>query len=317
MTLYRIRFKLCSALVTPLKGDTIWGHIVWGIANHEGDAAVAEFLEQEKSESPALVVSSAFPAGMLCRALPPPMERDSSLNIGKYSEIKKKKNIKYMSASEYLTEKDVQTEAPPAAMEDILKGVPVMHNTPVLHNTIDRSVNTVLEGGLYSTEERWSGIISGNTYTNIDWDFYILSSLASERVMQLVEWGFENGYGADASTGKGKIVIKGNPVQVEPKKHGSTYMAMGPFVGTKELRDIRADIFIRSGKLGGSFASGLSPYKKPVVLYDEGALFDCDSSIEYTGVLLEKMHSTDKYNICQSGFTPVIPVGSLLGHKER
>jgi CRISPR-associated protein Csm4 len=61
MTLYRITIELCSALVTPLKGDTIWGHIVWGIANHEGDEAVAEFLEQEKKASPALAVSNAFP----------------------------------------------------------------------------------------------------------------------------------------------------------------------------------------------------------------------------------------------------------------
>ena len=263
MTLYRIRFELCSAVITPLKGDTIWGHIVWGIANHEGDEAVAKFLEQEKSEPPALVVSSAFPAGMLCRYLPLPAKRDDSLSIDKYSEIKKNKKIKYMNASEYFE----GTETPPAAMEDILKGTPVMHNTLTMHNTIDRSINTVLEGGLYSTEEKWPGILHGSTYTNIDWDFYILSSFAPECIKELVEWAFENGYGADASTGKGKIVIKSDPIPMKPKKSGSTYMALGPFVDTKnELKDIRADIFVRSGKLGGSFASGLSPHKKPVVL---------------------------------------------------
>jgi len=295
MTLYRIRFELRSALVTPLKGDTLWGHIVWGIANHEGEAAVAAFLEQEKSEPPALVVSSAFPAGMLCRALPPPLEREGSLDIGKYSEIKRDKKIKYMPASEYFAD----TETPVKVTENPLKSVPVMHNT------IDRSMNTVLEGGLYSTEEKWPGILH--------WDFYILSSFARERVKQLVEWAFENGYGADASTGKGKIVIKNDPIPVETKKRGNTYMALGPFVDPKnELKNIRADIFVRSGKLGGSFASGLFPHKKPVVLYDEGAVFDCDEPIEYAGILLEKMHGTDKFDICQSGFAPVIPVW----HKE-
>jgi len=290
MTLYRIRFKLCSALVTPLKGDTIWGHIVWGIANHEGDEAVNGFLEQEKSKPPTLVVSSAFPAGMVCRALPPPLEREGSLDIDTYS---KRKKDKYMPASEYLT----GTETPVKITEDTFKSV------VVTHNTIDRVTNTVMEEGLYTTEEKWPG-------KNIDWDFYILSSFDDpERVKQLVEWAFENGYGADASTGKGKIEIKSDPIPVKPKKQGNTYMALGPFVDIKnELRNIRADIFVRSGKLGGSFASCMFPHKKTVMLYDEGAVFECDTEIEYAGMLLEKMHGTDKYNICQSGFAPVIPV---------
>ena len=289
MTLYRIRFELCSAIVTPLKGDTIWGHIVWGIANHEGEEAVAVFLEQEKSQSPVLVVSSAFPVGMVCRALPPPPERDSSLSIGKYSEIKKDKKIKYVPASEYFSETETITE---------VKENPLI-SVQVMHNTIDRTANTVLEGGLYSTEEKWSSVS--------DWDFYILSSLTSERIKNLVEWAFENGYGADASTGKGKIIIKGEPIPVKTKKTGNTYMALGPFVDTKNLSNIRADIFVRSGKIGGAFASGLSPYKKPVVLYDEGAVFECEKHIHYAGILLEEMHGQDK-RICQSGFAPVIPI---------
>jgi len=314
MTLYRIRFKLCSSVVTPLKGDTIWGHIIWGIANHEGDEAVAKFLDQEKSDMPALVVSSAFPAGMLCRALPEPEQRKGHLSIEEYTKIKKEKNKKYVAAAKYLAETIAQTETPGAEMEKLCEGAKVMHNTPVMHNVIDRSTNTVLlKGSLFSTEEKWSGIILDNprknTYKNIDWDFYILTSFPPVRVQKLVKWAFENGYGADASTGKGKIEIKSDPIQVKTtKEYGNKYMALGPFVGTNELRNIRADIFVRSGKLGGSFASCMSPYKKPVVLYDEGAVFECDTKIEYAGMLLKKMHSTDK--ICQSGFAPVIPIGS-------
>jgi len=343
MTLYRIRFKILSAVVTPLKGDTIWGHIVWGIANHEGDEAVAKFLEQEKSCTPELVVSSAFPAGMICRALRPPEERKESFGTEEYSEIKEKKKIKYESASDYFHD----TEAPVNAVtENPFKSITVMHNTidrstntaikekknikyesasdyfldtqapvnavtenpfksiTVMHNTIDRSTNTVMEGGLYSSEEKWIG-------KDTEWDLYILSSYSPERVKELVGWAFENGYGADASTGKGRIdEIKSGPIQVKPKNSGKHYMALGPFTDPKnELKDIRADIFVRSGKVGGAFAASLSPYKKPVVLYDEGAVFDCDNEIEYAGVLLDKMHGKDG-RICQSGFAPVIPIGA-------
>ena len=263
MTLYRIRFKLCSAIVTPFKGDTIWGHIVWGIANHEGNGEVSGFLEKEKSAPPALVVSSAFPAGMVCRPLPPPPEREDSLNIEAYSNIKKKKEEKFAPASEYFSNTETVNN---------VKENPFI-NVQVTHNRIDRSLNTIMEGGLYSTGEIWSKIA--------DWDFYILSSFSPERIKQLVEWAFENGYGADASSGKGKISVISDPVPVKPKKQGNTYMALGPFVDSKNgIDNLRADIFVRSGKLGGAFAASLSPYKKPVVLYDEGAAFTCDKPIE-------------------------------------
>jgi CRISPR-associated protein Csm4 len=292
MTLYRIRFKLCSAIVTPLKGDTIWGHIVWGIASHEGSNAVAIFIEEERAEPPALVVSSAFPAGMICRSLPAPQDRDSSLTSEEaYSKIKKEKKIRYVPASDYFTVKETKDKV----KENPFKSVQIMHNT------INRTVNNVEEGGggLYSTEEMWPKIP--------DWDLYILSSLQPSRIKELLGWAFENGYGADASTGKGKIEISGEPIPVNPKEHGNTYMALGPFVNSKnEIANLRADIFVRSGKLGGAFAACLSPFKKPVVLYDEGAVFKCDKSIKYTGMLLEKMHSNEE--ICHSGFTPVIPV---------
>ena len=170
-----------------------------------------------------------------------------------------------------------------------------------MHNTIDRSVNTVLDGGLFSVEEMWSKVS--------EWDIYIVSSYEPLRIETLVKWAFENGYGADASSGKGRIEVISNAEQVKTKKSGNTYMALGPFVNSKKgISNIRADIFIRSGKLGGSFAAGLSPFKKPVVLFDEGAVFNSDKQIEYTGLLLEKMHSNEEYNICQSGFAPVIPI---------
>ena len=70
MQLYRASLKLKSSLVTPLKGDTIWGHIVWGIANHEGEDAVKKFLDAEKKSEPELIVSSAFPKGTICKSFP-------------------------------------------------------------------------------------------------------------------------------------------------------------------------------------------------------------------------------------------------------
>jgi CRISPR-associated protein Csm4 len=85
-------------------------------------------------------------------------------------------------------------------------------------------------------------------------------------------------------------------------------MALGPFAEFRGsgISNIRADIFVRTGKIGGAFAGSLSPYKKPVVLYDEGAVFTSEKPLAYAGTLLTEMHEDKR--ICQSGFAPVIPV---------
>ena len=290
MTLYRITLEIHSSLVTPLKGDTLWGHIVWGIANHEGDEAVAAFLEQEKSGQPPLIVSSAFPKGMICRPLPEPKIREGTLTREKYDDIKKNKKIKYEAASQYFSDTPDMPYKRPAFFK----------TSRFTHNKINRATNTVLDQGLYTVEEHWAEIP--------EWDVYALSSFGAGRVTRLFEMALENGYGADASTGKGKISVKqgAEPVVAKNKGSGATYMALGPFVRHQHIENLRADIFIRTGRIGGMFASVLSPYKKTVLLYDEGAVFTSKTPLEYAGALLSGVHKEP--HICQSAFAPVIAI---------
>lgn len=289
MELYRIKIKLNSPLVTTLKGDTIWGHIVWGIANHEGDSAVSDFLKLEDNNVPTLCVSSAFPEGCLCRPIPQPVKHTEKLTIEKYSQIKKNKKIIFSKASDYL---DCNSSDENFTSKTVA----------VTHNTIDRESNSVLETGLYSVDEQWYG-------KNQLFDIYVATELSTDRLLQLFERAFENGYGADSSTGKGFICVEGKPEKVTCKKAGNKYMALAPFIksNTDEIENLRADIFVRSGKVGGAFAAqGMSPYKKTVVLYNEGAVFESTKKISSVGCLIKNIHSDSR--ICQSGFAPVIPI---------
>ncbi len=292
MALYRITLELKSSLITPLKGDTIWGHIVWGIANHEGEQAVSSFLEEQKQQ-PELVVSSAFPEGYVCRPIPKPRERKEALNVDSYTDIKKSKKRRIIKASTLLK----GVEEPP---KDIDK--PNIMTVSVTHNTMDRRSGAVLEGGLYSQAEDWI------SWDNNRMDIYIESSYSADRLRTLIEWAFENGYGADASTGKGNIsVVADSLTQVELIYDTGLYMSLAPFVidPCQNIRNLRADTFVRSGRLGGEF-SDLSPFKKTVVLFSEGAVFESDDNMNYCGRLLTNIHADPR--ICQSGFAPVIPV---------
>lgn len=301
MKLYRIQLELESSLATPLKGDTIWGHFAWGIANHEGDAAVAQFLDECKTSQPPLICSSAFPHGFICKKMHEPEQRVEELSPDKYAELKKLKKIKFEKASLYLDAKDDS-----ANDEKIISAGAFKAETHT-HNSISRTDGTVAKGSLYSLEEFWPKKNEGDTCAKFD--LYVLSSYDKDKVLQLAQWAFENGYGADSSTGKGVISVHGiQEVQTKSKCTSKKYMALAPFTvpGMSGISELRADIFIRSGKIGGAFVSELSPWKKTVVLYDEGAVFKSNSEIEFIGQLLTNVHSDSR--ICQSAFAPVIPI---------
>lgn len=290
MELYKVSLQLNSSLVTPLKGDTIWGHVVWGIANHEGDAAVTDFIKSCKEEEPAFVISSAFPQGTICRPIPKVQKRQKSMTPDKYAEIKKSKKLVYASAADYFddnTDGNQKLENPFEAMT-------------VTHNSINRFSNTVADGMLYAISETWSKCRA--------FDIYIATTYSVERIKQLCIWAFENGYGADASTGKGAISVIGEPKIVRPKIKSNIYLALAPFVIPEsfDISDLRADTFVRNGKIGGAFASSMIPWKKTVVLFNEGAVFKSQKEIKVIGELLTDVHSDSR--ICQSGFAPVIPI---------
>lgn len=289
MQLYKASLKLKSSLVTPLKGDTIWGHIVWGIANHEGDDSVKKFLEAEKKSEPELIVSSAFPKGTICKPFPKHEMRKPQMSTKEYAQIKKKKKEKFVSAEKYLM--NVKEETTHFRTETV----------QTMHNSINRFSGTVEEGNLFTIEEFWSELQ--------DYDLYVLSNYSFERIKQLLDWAFENGFGADSSTGKGQIEI-GEIVSVKTNNTSQKYVALAPFVTDFSVikeDSLRANTFIRSGKIGGTYSSFMSPYKKTVILFDEGAVFESEKPIQFIGNLIEKAHADDK--ICQSGFAPVIPIG--------
>jgi len=264
MKLHKVTIKLNSSIITPIKGDTLWGHVVWGIANHEGDNAVAKFLEQQKT-SPNFIVSSAFPKGAICKPLYKPEPHKENLTIEDYVKIKTAKKEKYTQNKTF-------------------------KQTFTMHNTIDRETNSVLESGLYSTEEMW---IEENEF-----DIYIRTDFENNRILELLEWAFENGFGKDASTGKGKIKILKSELLTD-KPHTGKYVALAPFAfnSPKKLNNLRAEIFVREGKVGGAFATYLSPFKKSILLFDEGAVFESETELKFIGELLTDIHARRQKNL--------------------
>jgi CRISPR-associated protein Csm4 len=301
MPLYQVPIRILSPVSTPLKGDTIWGHVVWGIALHEGENKVTEFLAGCRDGSSPFAVSSAFPHGYVCRPLPRIRERKPFLSPNEYAQIKANKKNRYVPVTSFFT----GMQQP---VKESLTGSNGFKPVERMRNSVNRISGTVEDNMLFPVSDQWPSAC------NAEYDLYVFTNMTAGRVRELFIWAFENGYGADASTGNGRIELVGTIQQVQLKYPDSpTYLALAPFVRTQNgdipddtITDIRADIFVRTGKIGGMFAGGvLQPYKKTVVLFDEGAVVTAKTGVPYIGRLLTDIHSDRR--ICQSGFAPVIP----------
>lgn len=294
MTLYKLVLKILSPLASELKGDTIWGHFVWGIAHHEGDEKVAQFLNECKTNEAPLICSSAFPHDTICKPIFSATEKtDEILSIEKYAEQKKIKKQKYISLSCLASNEQTTNDAIDNPFTE----------SQSFHTSVNRFSETAQEGTLFSTIEWW-------TKRGALFDLYILSAFDEERINELASWAFETGFGADASIGKGEIEIFEEAQKVSIEKKSRYYCALAPFVldenEREKIKNVYADIFVRHGKLGGDFSVNENPYKKTVALFNEGAVLESDEEFSFVGKILSNVHTNEK--ICQSACAPVIPI---------
>ena len=308
MKCHKVSLTINSPLMTPLLADTLFGHICWGIVLHDGEKRLHEFLESSMSTPPLLALSNAMPKGML----PFPILRKtlteySHSTLEEIHRHKRLKKIRYLPAEILLEQRDTfsidklmallfsgkesNTVEEPAA-------VTVMERK---HNTVNRlSGSTLDEVGLFAVRELWY------PEPMKEFEVYAVTSLSEDELFSLFSKGLQFGFGADRSTGRGDV----RPVSIETVElpnTGNRGMAMAHFVPGADdvLQDLRADIFTKYGKLGEHFVHEKNPFKKPIVMYREGATWDAeDTSKGVCGSLIEGVHSDER--IKQHAYTPVL-----------
>jgi CRISPR-associated protein Csm4 len=305
MTLYRLKIQLFGKIVTPPVGDTIFGHFVWGIARREGQKSVAEFLDS--LEEKPFIVSSAFPEGYLPKPILAVTWADQK---EKYSCLKQLKKIKYIPSTLFeegkpLSESLLLETIERAASEQ--KEILQIENDR-LHATVDRFGQGTLEDiGLFAVPEKWLAWKDGDQkLPNPVFDIYLLASFEKDILLKMSHWAFENGFGADTSTGAGHIEV----ISLEEAKFpssGNRAMALGPFVPPADspINDLRANTFVRRGKLAFELGDSMNPFKKPIVFFDQGATFSFHEGMRpYIGSMVRNVHSDNR--IVQQGWAPII-----------
>jgi CRISPR-associated protein Csm4 len=322
MNTYRVRLRLRSALGTPLVADTLFGHLCWGLAYHEGSAAVAGFLQAMAGSEPPLVISDPLPAGHWPMPVLPPLRRQDYARLGErlgltdrvalhdyVRALLRRSWISHGVFDRVAPELDSRALAAALAAERS-EAVPVLVEGVSAHNTINRYSGRVRdEGGLYFTRQH-------HVPHETSYDVWARSSWDAKRVRQVFAWGLEGGYGRDAGTGLGQLDVEGVEVAALPiglADRANAVLTLGNCVPA-EVDPARGlwNIDVRQGRLGGAWSAAQdeetsTAFKYPLVGLARGAVLLSDRFRPTLGRVVRGIHPT-RAEVVTCGYTLTLPV---------
>lgn len=314
MTLYRYRIIPLSAFATPLRSDTLYGHLLWAAAMRHGRQRVTELIDGFAGDEPPFVLSSALPAGQL--PVPPlpgiPRAKFKQQHAGQGELLAALKAYKAFRKQPTWS-LDVWTRRQGRVGQEALFDAwqenasratittAVEHDEP--HVTIDRTTGSVLgSGGLFFSRTTWYR--PGTTL-----DLYVRTG-RPELFEELFADLAATGYGADRSTGKGHFRFERDMgFDPTPFEAPGTHRLCLSVCAAADTRDFAGywTPFVKHGRAWSGFGQK-NPFKKPCLAFAEGSLF---SRMPRKGYLLRNIHSDP--DLVQVGWPLTIPM-TLEGH---
>lgn len=316
MKLYEITIQPRSAIITPLKGDTLFGHFCWQAAH---DPALVEGgLDQQMAlydKEPFAVFSSA------CHRTTDGNTwflKRPDIPLGffpAFAKMAKKERIR--NAKEIKKRKWMPVKEPLILKSDLdifqnIEQVRTSMSQP--HNSINRLTGTTGKGMFapYAIQVSWF-------YPDSLLSVFVLIREAATDIDRIVagmrrigRWGF----GKDASTGMGRFEVSGSRELTLPDcSNADAFYTLAPSVPKKETwHRCFFSPFTRFGKHGAELATGGNPFKNPVLMADEGAVITPDHAEAerlkktlYTGKAVNNVSKIMPQTVVQ-GYSPVLPI---------
>ena len=299
MKLYEIILKPLTGFATSLKGDTLFGCFCWQAAMDREiltgglDRWVACY-----GERPAVIFSTAWPCFSEGGArvyvfrrpdLPPSMLFADQAKSLKETMLVRKDNQKKrwmlvndglaidLAQAKYLTDSELASKGGKQASDETRKRMRYTEpkfaiTSEHMHNSINRLTMTTGEG--------FAPFGSSATHYYPDTELAVLALIDEdatdiERVRLALERIGQYGFGADASTGAGRFTLGDYDELTLPACRGANAAyCLAPVVpqpGDFDEQFFRP--FVRFGRHGDRLATSADPFKNPVVMADEGAVF--------------------------------------------
>jgi len=138
------------------------------------------------------------------------------------------------------------------------------------------------------------------------WDIYILSSMDKALLEELLNFIGDNGYGRNASRGRGVFSVEDfkllsgeeRPDKYNGNENGFMTLASSYIPTAGEIDHVlgaRYKLLIKTGKLGGHWASVKNFCKYPLIMCKAGSIFPASPGIKnFWGQLKKEIHPTRK-----------------------
>jgi len=300
MKTYRVKLTLAGRFITPVQADTLWGHFCWLTKWREDEAALKTFIHAFEDDPP-FILSDGFPGDLL----PAPAHLPAlALAMGErqqFAERKKLKNIEWLTPGEFAA---VQQGKPLTNYDIIRKG---FKTSTTLHSSINRYTGTTGdEGSLFEIEstvlEQEHQYVSVYLRIKDDW---------VSKVTNLLQDLTSMGYGKKRSVGMGVFEV-GEPeifAKFENIVGANGFMALSNFVpANTDPINGNYRMHVKYGKLGGDYAFGGKPFKRPLMMIKAGSVFKTDDHPhDYYGRMIEGV-STAQKDVVQYGYAFAIPI---------
>ncbi len=311
MKLYQLTIKPLTPFGTPLKGDTIFGHLCWQAAYDSGllVGGLDQWIEKYDTD-PFIVCSSAFPLlveeqtgenialprpqlpSELLEITCPDVERSTRMKARK--ELKKKKwllvkeDLKLqLQPDSLLTDVELFSRYYASLPDDLRRRYAAESEKKIFlvdhqaHNSIDRLTGTTgSDPGFapYTCENiAWLPGMKLVVFCLINED-----ALDEDCLRTMVERIGQFGFGRDAATGLGRFELIDCKLRELPtNERANACFTLSPSVPEVNLYSHKYFLpFTRFGRHGDRLAHSVNPFKAPVVMADEGAVFiPCDSDV--------------------------------------
>lgn len=335
MKLYAVTIKPLSPFGTPLKGDTLFGIFCWQAAEDPSllQGGLDHWIARYK-EKPFAVFSSAWPqlktGGWAIRRPELPMSWLQGKDGGKsckekLNERKQNKARKWLTINERLevnlswekmvNDRDLTVllktglqQENPLDSDDSRK---LCMSVEQQHNSINRETNTTGKGFFAPYSMPMYCFLPGVKLTM----FVLLDeeALTAEQLRTGMERIGSWGFGRDASTGLGRFSVEDVSEQaIMRRTDADSCLTLGPCVpGADEFANVWFSPFTRFGRHGAHLLHTGKPFKNPVVMADEGAVFrprkEAQFQRPYLGTAVTGISKALASAVCQ-GYTIYLPM---------
>lgn len=315
MEFYEIIIEPLSAFGTPLKGDTLFGQFCWQ-ASYQTELLSSKFEDviAEYAKKPFIVFSSAFPVFtdpekvyLLKRPdIPAYMifQRKSMCRREFREKARKNGRKNWIPVKQDLTVDLKKIDDDP--YDDLFR------QADQARNSINRITGATGKDHFapYMTHIRFYR-------PGIRLVIFALIDTAQtdiERVGRGLEGIGKYGFGKDASTGMGRFrILEKNKLRRHDNKNVKAIYTLAPCVPAGSFFSKEYfKLFVRFGKHGDRLAVSRNPFKKPVMMADEGAVCQLgeDQSVldqPYIGKAVTHISVAEEKTVAQ-GYAPYLPV---------